>query len=51
MKSCGFKNIEITKRKISGKNLTPYRDIIGKFANSNKGKKVYSHEYLIVGKK
>jgi hypothetical protein len=51
MKACGFKNIEITKRKISGKNLTPYRDTIGKFANSNKGRKVYSHEYLIIGRK
>jgi hypothetical protein len=51
MKTCGFKNIEITKRKISGKNLTPYRDTIGKFANSNKGRKVYSHEYLIIGRK
>lgn len=51
MKSSGFRNIEVTKRKISGKNLTPYRDKIGKFASSNKGRKVYSHEYLVIGRK
>lgn len=51
MESSGFKNIEVTKRKISGKNLTPYRDKTGKFANSNKGRKVYSHEYLVIGRK
>jgi DNA methylase len=47
----GFKDIEITQRKISGKILTPYRDEFGKFSNSGSGKKVYSHEYILVAKK
>ncbi|GAB4248681.1 MAG: DNA methyltransferase C1 [Saprospiraceae bacterium] len=47
----GFKNIKVTKRKISSKILTPYRDRTGKFSNNNKGKKVYSHEFIIIAKK
>lgn len=47
----GFRDISITKRKISGKILTPFRDEKGKFAKSGEGRKVYSHEYIIIGKK
>lgn len=47
----GFKNIEVTKRKISSKILTPYRDKTGKFSNNKKGEKVYSHEFIIIAKK
>ena len=47
----GFKNIEVTKRKISSKILTPYRDKSGKFSNNKKGEKVYSHEFIIIAKK
>lgn len=47
----GFKNIEVSKRKISSKILTPYRDKKGKFSSNKKGEKVYSHEFIILAKK
>lgn len=47
----GFKEIQVTKRKISNKILTPYRDKNGKFTKSPTGKKVYSEEFIIIGKK
>lgn len=47
----GYKELRITKRKISSKILTPYRDKYGQFSNNSGGKKVYSHEYLIIAKK
>ncbi|MEY1640235.1 class I SAM-dependent methyltransferase [Tenuifilum osseticum] len=47
----GFKNIEVTKRKISSKILTPYRNQDGKFSSNKNGKKVYSHEFIIMAKK
>lgn len=47
----GFKDIEIMKRKISSKILSPYRDKHGKFSNNPNDKKVYSHEFIIFGKK
>lgn len=49
MKSSGFKQIELTKRKISNKILTPYRDNRGKFTTDKTGKKVYSEEFIITG--
>lgn len=47
----GFTNIQVTKRKISSKILTPYRDKMGRFSNDEKGQKVYSHEFLIIARK
>jgi hypothetical protein len=48
----GFVNIEVDRRKISNKILTPYRDTNGKFA-SIKGscRKVYSEEFVIFARK
>lgn len=48
----GFSEIEVDRRKISNKILTPYRDANGKFA-SIKGcsRKVYSEEFVIFAKK
>ena len=43
----GFEKFYATKRKISGKNLTPYRDSIGKFTSDKRGKKVYSEEFIV----
>lgn len=47
----GFTNIQVVKRKISSKILTPYRDNKGKFSNNKNGQKVYSHEFVIIAKK
>lgn len=47
----GFEDLEIFKRKISSKILTPYRDKKGQFSKNDKHRNVYSHEYVIVAKK
>lgn len=47
----GFKKLEIKKRKISSKTLTPYRDSNGKFSNDGRHRKVYSYEYIIIAQK
>ena len=47
----GFTEILVTKRKISKKILTPYRDEKGRFTASSSGRKVYSEEFIIVGRK
>lgn len=51
MFNTGFSEIQITKRKISNKILTPYRDEKGKFSSNSNGRKVYNEEFIIIGKK
>ena len=47
----GFSELQITKRKISNKILTPYRDANGKFSSDASGRKIYSEEFIVIGKK
>lgn len=47
----GFSSVNVTKRKISNKILTPYRDKRGKFTTNAAGRKVYSEEFIIIGRK
>ncbi len=47
----GFKDVLVTKRKITRKILTPYRTENGCFTSNKSGKKIYSEEFIIVGKK
>jgi hypothetical protein len=47
----GFSEVNVTKRKISNKTLTPYRDKFGKFTSNKLGRKVYSEEFIIIGRK
>ena len=47
----GFKNVSATKRKIQNKILTPYRDGVGRFTTNKSGRKIYSEEFIIVGRK
>jgi methylase of polypeptide subunit release factors len=47
----GFSSLNVTKRKISSKILTPYRDKRGKFTTNAAGRKVYSEEFVIIGRK
>ena len=49
--NAGFSKVYISKRKITGKILTPYRDSTGKFAASKNTKEVYSEEFVIIGRK
>jgi DNA modification methylase len=51
MLNVGFVDIEITKRKISNKILTPYRDKEGKFTTDKNSRKAYAEEFIIIGKK
>ena len=51
MLNVGFGEIEITKRKISNKILTPYRDKNGKFTTDKNSRKVYAEEFIVIGKK
>ncbi|MFA7173598.1 MAG: class I SAM-dependent methyltransferase [Kiritimatiellia bacterium] len=47
----GFAKISVTKRKISNKILTPYRDKYGRFTSNSNSRKVYSEEFIIIGRK
>lgn len=47
----GFSSLVTTKRKISNKILTPYRDSIGQFSSDSTGRNVYSEEFIIIGSK
>lgn len=47
----GFSKIEVMKRKISNKTLTPYRDEKGRFTTDIKGRLVYSEEFVVIGRK
>ncbi len=49
LKKSGFKEILVTKRKISKKILTPYRDKVGRFTRDDGGRKVYSEEFILIG--
>ena len=49
MQKNGFKNIQVAKRKISNKNLTPYRDKNGRFMKQSSLKRVYNHEFIVIG--
>lgn len=47
----GFEDMEVFKRNISSKILTPYRDKKGKFSRDKRRKKIYSYEFVIIAKK
>jgi hypothetical protein len=47
----GFTRVYATKRKITGKILTPYRDDQGKFTSNSTGKKIYSEEFILIGRR
>lgn len=47
----GFNQILASKRTITKKILTPYRDSRGKFSSDARGRKVYSEEFILVGMK
>ncbi|MBN2770465.1 MAG: class I SAM-dependent methyltransferase, partial [Spirochaetes bacterium] len=49
--SAGFRDVRTTKRKISNKILTPFRDNLGKFSSDSSGRKVYSEEFILIGRK
>jgi methylase of polypeptide subunit release factors len=50
MLTSGFDQVLVTKRKISGKILTPYRDENGRFSSSSDKRTVYGEEFIVVGR-
>jgi methylase of polypeptide subunit release factors len=46
-----FKNVKVSKRRISYKILTPFRNRLGRFTSHARGRKVYSHEFILTGEK
>lgn len=49
--NAGFTNIKVTRRKVSRKILTPYRDNKGRFTTDSNSRKVYAEEFIVVGRK
>lgn len=47
----GFKFVKVSKRKISNKTLSPYRDEYGKFSSDAQKRKVYHEEFVIIAHK
>ena len=47
----GFGKLRVTKRKITGKILTPYRDDLGRFTTDDNSRKVYGEEFIIIARK
>lgn len=47
----GFTNVLVTKRRITGKILTPYRDESGRFTTDANSRKVYGEEFIVIGRK
>jgi DNA modification methylase len=45
-----FKEIETTRRKVSSKNLTPYRDTLGRFTTDATSRQVYAEEFIVTGR-
>jgi hypothetical protein len=51
MFDAGYKELYVSKRKISQKILTPYRDKKGKFTRNSDGRNVYNEEFIVCGRK
>jgi hypothetical protein len=47
----GYAEIDIYKRRISSKILSPYRNKNGKFSNDKRKRKIYSYEFVIIARK
>ena len=47
----GFKTVKVSKRRISNKTLSPYRDEYGKFSSDDQKREVYHEEFVIIAHK
>lgn len=50
LKNEGFTDIKATKRRISNKLLTPYRDEFGRFSSDKTKRTIYHEEFIISGR-
>ena len=46
-----FKDVEITRRKVSLKIMTPYRDSKGRFTRDSSERQVYNEEFVVTGRR
>ena len=51
MKQANFSSLETIPRKVSLKTMTPYRDARGRFTRDSTKRKVYSEEFVVIGRK
>lgn len=51
MLGAGYADIEVSKRKISNKILTPYRNKNGRFTSDKSSRKIYAEEFVVIGRK
>ena len=51
MASAGFQDIKAFQRRVSLKIMTPYRDSRGRFTKDSTKRKVYSEEFVVVGRR
>lgn len=51
MVTVGFIDVEIIRRKVSLKTMTPYRDSKGRFTRDSNGRQVYSKEFVVTGRR
>ena len=50
MKRAYFSNVEAIRRTVSMKTMTPYRDALGRFTRDPTQRKVYSEEFVVIGR-
>ncbi len=50
MDRAGFSSVTTIPRKISSKTMTPYRDTLGRFTQDSTQRKVYSKEFVVIGR-
>ena len=50
MDRAGFSSVKIIPRKVSLKTMTPYRDDQGRFTRDSTQRKVYSEEFVVIGR-
>ena len=51
MEKVGFKAVQKHPRKISAKNMTPYRDAWGRFTRNPSSQRVYDQEFVVTGRR
>lgn len=51
MDRAGFRDIDAVRRKVSLKIMTPFRDARGRFTRDSTQRKVYSEEFVVVGRR
>lgn len=51
LQNSGFNEMYVTKRRISNKYFTPYRDVQGRFTRNSESRRIYSEEYILIGMK